>query len=345
MVQRCAISCIVPVYNAEKYLEQTLCALEKQTMQNIEFLLVDDGSADESGAIIEAWCRRDNRFRGIHIPNGGVYNARLRGIQEAGGEYVAFCDSDDIPLPNMMEKMYRRAVKMKADMVVCGYIREEMETGRILSREMSTFGNRVISLSDDAWALPIINAANWNKLIRTDVAKQAIVFSKPPRVLEDMMFQCSLYPHINKIAFIPDKLYRYRVRSDGALSQIKEEEMSLLRKDMLLVKQRLVRSGVDSRIIQACDSVAFVHFGLSVVIRQTQCGVASRVAVCQARNYLTRWFPLYRKTGIGLMWNVKNGMLLMKPLIGRWFFCANLMRPFLATYNFVTRRLKWEIKW
>ena len=339
------VSVIVPVYNAQNYLRETLLALANQHQHSVEYVLIDDGSTDESPIIMDEWVKNDSRFRCVHIPNGGVYNARLTGVKEAKGEYVAFCDSDDIPLPNMMKKLLRCAKKTEADMVVCGFVREEMETGRILSREMNSFGNRVLSLPEDSWVLPAINTATWNKLIRTDVARRAIVFENPPRVLEDMMFQCSIYPYIKRIAFEPSELYRYRVRTDGAMSYVKNEEMQLLKKDMVLVKQSLKRKSVDERIIQACDSMAFVHFGLSVVLRQTQNGVPVSGAVHQARRYLSRWFPGYKKTGVSLWWNIKNRMVLIKPLLARWFFCAHLMMPFLLIYNFVTRRLKWEIKW
>lgn len=89
------VSVIVPVYNVEKYLPRCLDSLVNQTYENLEILLVDDGSADSSGEICDAYAAKDNRIRVFHIPNGGVSNARNLALDNMAGEYVTFVDSDD----------------------------------------------------------------------------------------------------------------------------------------------------------------------------------------------------------------------------------------------------------
>ena len=97
-MKKCAaaplVSVIVPVYNVEKYLPRCLDSLVNQTYENLEILLVDDGSADSSGEICDAYAAKDNRIRVFHIPNGGVSNARNLALDNMAGEYVTFLDSD-----------------------------------------------------------------------------------------------------------------------------------------------------------------------------------------------------------------------------------------------------------
>lgn len=98
-MKKCAaaplVSVIVPVYNVEKYLPRCLNSLVNQTYENLEILLVDDGSVDSSGEICDAYAAKDNRIRVFHIPNGGVSNARNMALDNMAGEYVTFVDSDD----------------------------------------------------------------------------------------------------------------------------------------------------------------------------------------------------------------------------------------------------------
>ena len=96
------ISVIVPVYNAESYLSDCLESLTRQTHRELEILVVDDGSADNSAALCEEWEKKDERIRLIRKENGGVSSARNRGLDEAQGEYVAFVDADDWILPEML---------------------------------------------------------------------------------------------------------------------------------------------------------------------------------------------------------------------------------------------------
>lgn len=99
------VSVVVPVYNAEVYLPRTLDSLLRQTLSDMEIILVDDGSTDGSGAICDDYAVRDDRIRVTHTPNGGVSAARNRGIDEAVGEFVLFCDSDDTVEPTWAERL------------------------------------------------------------------------------------------------------------------------------------------------------------------------------------------------------------------------------------------------
>ena len=118
------ISIIVPVYNTEKYLDRCIQSILSQTYTNFELLLIDDGSTDSSGAICDSYAEQDSRVRVFHKPNGGVSSARNMGLDNALGEWIIFCDSDDWIDAEMYEQMYNAAIQNKVDMVCCGLLVE-----------------------------------------------------------------------------------------------------------------------------------------------------------------------------------------------------------------------------
>ena len=110
------ISVIVPVYNVEAYLERCVESILKQTYSNLEILLVNDGSTDKSGELCDQLALRDQRIRVIHKENGGLSDARNRGIDEASSDLIGFIDSDD-----MYETLYRQLRESNADLSMCGH--------------------------------------------------------------------------------------------------------------------------------------------------------------------------------------------------------------------------------
>ncbi len=111
------VSVVVPVYNVEKYLRQCLDSIRNQTLKDIEVIVVDDGSKDSSGAIIDEYVAADSRFKVIHKPNSGYGNSMNRGFDAATGEYIGIVESDDYADDDMFEHLYETAVKYKADAV------------------------------------------------------------------------------------------------------------------------------------------------------------------------------------------------------------------------------------
>lgn len=113
------ISVIIPVYKAEKYIERCIFSILRQTYQNIEVILVDDGSPDKSGEICDMWALKDKRIKVIHQKNAGAGAARNAGLRVAKGEYIGFVDSDDWIEPQMYEVMYNAIEKYSADVGMC----------------------------------------------------------------------------------------------------------------------------------------------------------------------------------------------------------------------------------
>ena len=114
------ISIIVPVYNTEAYLPQCIESLICQTYKDIEIILVDDGSTDDSLRICDGYQKKDVRIKVLHQKNAGVVNARKAGLYMAAGEYIAFVDGDDWVEPDMYECMYQKLFEQDVDVVMCG---------------------------------------------------------------------------------------------------------------------------------------------------------------------------------------------------------------------------------
>ena len=129
MIQEILISVIVPVYNAEQYLERCVDSLLGQTHRNLDILLVNDGSRDGSGALCDALARKDSRIRVFHKENGGAASARNLGLAHIRGEYVAFADCDDWVEPNAYETMLFLAIREKVTLVSAGRYDVNSETG------------------------------------------------------------------------------------------------------------------------------------------------------------------------------------------------------------------------
>lgn len=117
----CKISVIIPVYNAEKYIEPCVQSILKQSFQEFELLLIDDGATDKSGEICDTLAETDSRITVFHNDNGGAAAARNYGVQKAKGEYIAFVDSDDTVNENYLEYLYQMALENGADISVCGF--------------------------------------------------------------------------------------------------------------------------------------------------------------------------------------------------------------------------------
>ena len=136
------ISVVIPAYNIAQYLPTTLDSILAQTHENLEIIVVNDGSKDGTGAVIDRYAAMDHRIRAIHKENGGVTSARLRGLDEATGEWIGFVDGDDLVEPDMYERLLENALKYGADISHCGYrmvfpsrVDYYYNTGRLLEQD------------------------------------------------------------------------------------------------------------------------------------------------------------------------------------------------------------------
>ncbi len=205
------VSVVALVYNLEKYLPRCLDSLVNQTLEEIEILCVDDGSTDSSSQIIDEYAAKyPNKVKAFHKSNGGEFTTRNYGLERASGEYITFVDTDDYVELDWAEKLYNAAKQNDADMAVCGFERIDLDTGKVISKNMTNFGTCVkeLDLKDDFHLF--INPAPWNKIYKYEKIKNLKFLSF--RGFNDALFLLSSYTRIKRIAFIPDVLYHYYLR-------------------------------------------------------------------------------------------------------------------------------------
>ncbi len=140
------VSIIVPVYNVEAYLHKCVDSILHQTLEDIEILLVDDGSTDSCRNICDEYAALDSRVNVIHKVNGGLSDARNAGLDVAGGQYIGFVDGDDCVEPEMFDALYQACEENKAGIAACDYLSHLTESGKIISR--STGKCRVMTSED-----------------------------------------------------------------------------------------------------------------------------------------------------------------------------------------------------
>ena len=340
-----SVSVIVPVYNAEAYLKELVVSLKAQRFCDFEVIFVDDGSTDDSVSILDTACGNESRFRVVHAEHCGKYHARFLGLEQASGKYVTFLDSDDLYEPEFLKKLYEAAEEKDADISICGFIREDAETGRKIAREMTHFRAAVYTFPEAYDVLPMVNSALWNKLFRKELFGNAVHFETPSAIAEDMMICTSLYPYARRIVFIPEALCRYRVHRGSAMSSLNEREMERIRKNMILTRDNVQSVNGTLEMREYLSSTAFVHFGLSLLMRAVHNGKDVKEAVKEARTYLEAEFPGYHKAGRTLLWNLAHRNVQLKLYLSRRIFCMGLMRPFLSAYDFMSRTTGKEIRW
>lgn len=205
------VSVIVPVYNAEKYLVKCVESLINQTYKAIEIILVDDGSKDASYEICRQYSEKYNNISAFHIENHGVSYARNFGIEKSTGDYILFVDSDDYIENNMIEILLFEQKKKNADIVLCGYFREDGKgDSSILPTEIdgSFFGfEKLISY----WVFNPLIGAPWNKLFESKKIKENnLRFREGMTYGEDFCFCMNYYSLINRYCTVPKALYHYR---------------------------------------------------------------------------------------------------------------------------------------
>lgn len=206
------ISVIIPIYKVEAYLRQCIESILVQTYQNLEIILVDDGSPDYCPEICDEYAEKDDRVHVIHKENGGLSDARNAGLTYASGEYISFIDSDDWILPDMLEYLYKGIVAYEADITVCGYY-------DCYGKKMSTTYRRDTQIykGDDAVeALLFLKFPNfsWNKLYKKELWSRDVCFPKG-KVYEDVRTIYKLIEPDTIIAVLPEAKYCYRKRSDS----------------------------------------------------------------------------------------------------------------------------------
>lgn len=231
------ISVIVPVYNAQNFLEDCIDSVLAQTYQNFELILVDDGSTDRSSEICDRYAEKDIRVQVIHQVNQGQATARNRALMRARGNWVCFVDSDDLIHPQMLELLYNAVYQSSLNMSMCGYVESDV----IPSDFYSNYDKQFVTLRLDESVLVEMLSKDqypswvvWCKLFRREIIMQNL-FTEG-RVYEDNAVVCRWVYNAESAAVVPYDMYFYRINPQGTT----KSSFSLKQLDYLWALQEIL---------------------------------------------------------------------------------------------------------
>lgn len=214
------ISIVVPVYNTEQYLEKCIESIRNQSYSNLEIILVDDGSTDQSGEICDRYSEIDSRIKVVHEENGGQAKARNTGICISTGQFLLFVDSDDYINEYIVEHMYKRIEEDRSDLAVCGhYFLDEAgnELGVFTIPDQVRTGYQMLEMAYHGTENDfLVNSIIWNKLYKRFLFDY--VRFPEGRIQEDEATVYKLLDQCRKVSITSERLYYYIQHSNSTMT-------------------------------------------------------------------------------------------------------------------------------
>lgn len=225
------LAVIVPIYNVEPYIEQCIKSLTAQTMRDIEIICVDDCGTDKSLDIVKQLAKADKRIKIIrNKQNSGLSESRNNGVRACDAEYIMFCDSDDYFATDMCEKMYNAITVDGADLAICGteviyeadFDQKSGDDNYFAVRHSGTIDNNPEIMR---WYA----VCAWNKIYKREIMEKHDVWFPKGLKYEDEFFYPAYLNWVNKVAFVPEKLYKYRRRAGSIMNTTfsKKEKLNI----------------------------------------------------------------------------------------------------------------------
>ena len=209
------ISIIIPIFNVEHYLTVCIESVINQTYQDLEIILVNDGSTDSCPQICDAYASKDARIKVIHKKNGGLSDARNAGLKIATGDFISFIDSDDLVAVDFCQKLLQTLIDNNADIVECGF--HKFETDVDLAKIIAT-ANAASEIFETEIALELLikdylQPMVWNKIYRKEVTIH--VEFPVDKIHEDVFWTYKVFGNAGRIMKIQDELYFYRQQANS----------------------------------------------------------------------------------------------------------------------------------
>ena len=230
------VSIVVPVYNSEKYIENCVNSIIAQTYVNIEVLLVDDGSQDNSYEICKQYQNNDNRFVVLKKENGGAASARKYGYSNAHGEFIVFIDSDDVLASTYIEELYNNIKDTNADMSICSYyVRNGDSEYEWKIKHSKKVYNRdsflqeliipnIYSFDSDNSYVP---SFLWMRLMKTELVTDLCFYSDREVCTEDALFIAEYLKNCNCVSVLDRPLYFYYIHSNSITHKHRENRIQM----------------------------------------------------------------------------------------------------------------------
>ena len=219
------VSIVIPVYNSEKHIEKCLKSVLAQTYSNIEIIIVDDGSTDNTLNLCKKIIQNDTRVKIISINNSGVSTARNIGIKNAKGKYIQFVDSDDFIDNNMTELLVNTIEKDGVDLVVCGYKAISADHVDIINLKTEYRNYSIDNLADNVIAF--FDTSFFNSPCNKLYVKEMITaeFTNKYQIAEDYLFNLHYLDNISSFSIIVEPLYNYIENSNSATHSIQKNRV------------------------------------------------------------------------------------------------------------------------
>ena len=278
------ISIIVPIYNAEKYLNKCIDSLVNQTKKELEFILVNDGSTDSSEDIIKSY--KDKRIKYFKNKNQGIGKTRNFGIDKATGKYLMFLDSDDYLDINACEKLYNKAIKEKSDLVVFDFYRVE-ET----LKEVTINNFKSSSLKENPNLLLDINLGPCNKLIKRELIDKSNTRFNEELKYEDTPFVTEIIKNANKISKLNEYLHYYVIHSNSETT-VRDERVFDIIKIIDIIRNQYTNEKYMEDIVNKLTVRTFTNYTIQQRV-QKDLKVGMKF-IDEAFSYMKKNIPNYK---------------------------------------------------
>lgn len=244
------VSIIVPIFNSEKYIEAIIKQILKQTYENIELILVNDGSTDNSESIVKSFLN-DSRIKYISQTNGGPSKARNTGLKHVNGQYITFIDSDDSIAPDYIEKLYNGIIEFDSDICCCGY--EYIGFNEAYKHhDFLPFGQ----INKDNFVKNIFSGTGgitWGKIYKSNILlKNNIQFDENFKLCEDQLFALTAWSKSSKFCSIDYNGYIYNGKNESSLMHNNNFHKWSQQFDLIKKEELILNKYVNSSIAKEC---------------------------------------------------------------------------------------------
>lgn len=214
------LSVIVPIYNGEKYINRCLDSLVNQTIDDIEYIVINDGSTDNTDTIIKKYLP-NQKIKYFKRDNHGIGNTRNFGLKQATGEYIGFVDGDDYIEDNMFEILYNKAIKDNLDMVVCDFYRDYEEDNKQIVECINGLDNSNLFVNPSL--VNKINTSPWNKIYKKSLISSENDLFPEKIKYEDAPFVMNMMIKAQKIGKVDVPLYHYMIHKNSETTKVDEK--------------------------------------------------------------------------------------------------------------------------
>lgn len=342
------VSIIIPIYEVSKYLDKCIQSACDQTYENLEIILVDDGSPDDCPAKCDAWKKRDTRIKVIHKENGGLSDARNAGLDMATGKYVYFLDGDDYVEPGLIATVISH-MKDDVGMVAFGYYQEEKKrTQKVIKNPGAYIFDTEESRTDFVLRTLLqyrIGWEAWGRFFRRDIIETYHLRFADNRIIfaEDLYFSLCYCAHINKIIYIPECLYHYTIRDNSIMgtdsSKINIGRMNELSK---AVKAHYERSADCAALLKVFPIIHYFIVDNSIQqmmkagcpTRELRKRIQENVRDYQYFTAQLKQFPKHKKTiyQITNSWKATDSLNTCRYILSGSYTALRIRNRLLSTY-------------